>query len=77
VKKAKNEFLPDPDAAFNEIINPSMVDFHEVLDEGVLEHKTTVVNRAPVMAAWATIVAERLGFKRTESLSIGKCFLLS
>ena len=72
--KTKNEFLPDPDAAFNEVINLSMVDFHEVLDEGVLEHKVTVVNRAPVMTAWATVVAARLGFKRTEALSIGACF---
>lgn len=34
--------------------------------------KAAVVNRAPVMSAWATIVAERMGFRREEALSIGK-----
>lgn len=67
----KNEFLPTPDAAFNEVTNPASIDFNEVTDESILEPKHTVVNRAPVMAAWATIVAERLGFKRSEALSIG------
>lgn len=38
----------------------------------VLKVKSTVVNRAPLMTAWATIVAERLGFEREEALSIGK-----
>lgn len=33
--------------------------------------KSTVVNRAPLMTAWATVVAERLGFEREEALSIG------
>ena len=33
--------------------------------------KSTVVNRAPVMMAWACVVAERLGFSREEALSIG------
>ncbi len=40
----------------------------------VLRTKSTVVNRAPVMNAWATVVAERLGFKREEALSIGLSF---
>lgn len=31
-----------------------------------------MVNRAPVMTAWATVVAERMGFKREEALSIGE-----
>ena len=30
------------------------------------------INRAPVLALWATVVAERLGFSRDESLSLGK-----
>ena len=46
-------------------------DFHEILDEDALMHKFTVVNRAPVMMAWACVVAERLGFSRDEALSIG------
>lgn len=33
--------------------------------------KSTVVNRAPIMMAWAFVVAERLGFQREEALSIG------
>lgn len=37
----------------------------------VLKSKAAVVNRAPVMTAWATVVAERMGFKREEALSIG------
>lgn len=47
-------------------------DFKEVLDEDVLKVKSSVINRAPVMTAWAVIVAERLGFEREEALSIGK-----
>lgn len=31
-----------------------------------------IINRAPVLALWATVVAERLGFSRDEALSIGK-----
>jgi len=30
------------------------------------------INRAPVLALWATVVAERLGFSRDEALSLGK-----
>jgi hypothetical protein len=47
------------------------LDFHEILDEDGLKHKFTVVNRAPVMMAWACVVAECLGFSRDEALSIG------
>lgn len=39
--------------------------------------KKVVVNRAPVMVAWCTIVAERLGFNRQEALSIGTSPLLA
>ncbi len=37
----------------------------------VISTKYTVVNRAPIMMAWAFVVAERLGFRREEALSIG------
>jgi hypothetical protein len=37
----------------------------------VLKHKATEINRAPLLTAWSTIVAERLGFRREEALSIG------
>jgi hypothetical protein len=33
---------------------------------------TVTINRAPVLALWATVVAERLGFSRDEALSLGK-----
>jgi hypothetical protein len=31
-----------------------------------------LINRAPVLALWATVVAGRLGFSRDEALSLGK-----
>ena len=31
-----------------------------------------LINRAPVLTLWATVVAERLGFDQTEALSLGK-----
>jgi hypothetical protein len=31
-----------------------------------------LINRAPVLTLWAAIVAERLGFKQDEALSLGK-----
>jgi hypothetical protein len=34
--------------------------------------ETVTINRAPVLALWATVVAERLGFSRDEALSLGK-----
>lgn len=49
------------------------LDFKEITDEAQLEIRSTVVNRAPIMTAWAMIVAEKLGFKHEEALSIGRC----
>ena len=34
--------------------------------------KKIKINRAPVLTLWATIVAERLGYKKDESLTFGK-----
>jgi hypothetical protein len=34
--------------------------------------RTIRVNRAPVLTLWAAVVAERLGFDRTEALSLGR-----
>jgi len=31
-----------------------------------------LINRAPVLTLWATVVAERLGFDQDEALSLGK-----
>lgn len=69
----ENEFLPGPDAAdeVEECAALGSLNFHELPDEDALRHKFTVVNRAPVMMAWACVVAERLGFSRDEALSIG------
>ncbi|KAG9047482.1 hypothetical protein FS837_002128 [Tulasnella sp. UAMH 9824] len=39
-----------------------------------LKSKSTQSNRAPVMTAWATVVAERMGFKREEALSIASVY---
>lgn len=65
----KNEFLPGPLPEEGAALGS--LDFHELLDEDVLRLKSAVVNRAPVMMAWACVVAERLGFSREEALSIG------
>jgi hypothetical protein len=32
-----------------------------------------LVNRAPVLTLWASVVAERLGFDRDAALTLGKC----
>ena len=40
-----------------------------------LRAKSVVTNRAPILTAWATVVAERLGFKRAEALSIAHVFV--
>jgi hypothetical protein len=34
--------------------------------------KTILINRAPVLTLWASVVAERLGFVKDEALSLGK-----
>ncbi|KAI0638156.1 hypothetical protein C8Q77DRAFT_1242299 [Trametes polyzona] len=50
------------------------LEFNEVLDEEAIKSKYTVVNRAPIMMAWAFVVAERLGFRREEALSIASAY---
>ncbi|KAF8450590.1 hypothetical protein L210DRAFT_3469664 [Boletus edulis BED1] len=67
-----NELLPE--APPDEASAYGSMDFNDVLDEEVLKVKSTVTNRAPLMTAWATIVAERLGFEREEALSIGSVY---
>ncbi|GAA5996867.1 uncharacterized protein JCM10292_006051 [Rhodotorula paludigena] len=61
--RAPREVTVDEDFAFDEI----------EAEEG-LAQKVCIVNRAPVMTAWACIVAERLGFRRQEALSIAHVF---
>ncbi len=63
---------PSPDEAEVDTVDDGKLEFGELLDEDALMLKSTQVNRAPVMMAWATVVAERLGFKRAEALSIGE-----
>ena len=70
-----DEELPDRPPEEMESAKCGNFDFKEILDEELLRLKSTVINRAPIMTAWATIVAERLGFEREESLSIGECVL--
>ncbi|KAI9448021.1 hypothetical protein H4582DRAFT_1802753 [Lactarius indigo] len=68
----RNEFLPGPPT--EEGATLGSLDFHELLDQDALKHKSAVVNRAPVMMAWACVVAERLGFSREEALSIASVY---
>ena len=34
--------------------------------------RTIYINRAPVLTLWAGVVAERLGFRRDEALTLGR-----
>lgn len=49
--------------------------FNEILEESLLKGRYAVVNRAPVMTAWAVILLERLAFTRTEALSLAHCYV--
>ncbi|PPQ98513.1 hypothetical protein CVT24_004004 [Panaeolus cyanescens] len=67
-----NEFLPNEPISTEE--TEENFDFGEVLDEEILRQKTVVINRAPIMMAWAMVVAERLHFSRAEALSIASVY---
>ncbi|KAH9844273.1 uncharacterized protein C8Q71DRAFT_793820 [Rhodofomes roseus] len=67
-----NELLPDRPPDDGELYGS--LEFKEVLDETILMKKSTAVNRAPIMMAWAFVVAERLGFQREEALSIASVY---
>ncbi|KAF8591593.1 hypothetical protein K439DRAFT_1380652, partial [Ramaria rubella] len=67
-----NPYLPD--AIPGVTTEYDSLDFDELLDERALMSKFVVVNRAPIMTAWATVVAERMGFKREEALSIASVY---
>ena len=64
--------LPDRPPEEVESAKYGNFDFKEVVDEDLLRMKSAVINRAPVMTAWVMVVAERLGFRREEALSIGE-----
>ncbi|KDR83666.1 hypothetical protein GALMADRAFT_1338794 [Galerina marginata CBS 339.88] len=67
-----NEFLPS--GPTEETDKVGSLDFGEVLDEEILKGKSTVINRAPVMMAWAMLIAERMHFSREEALSIASVY---
>src|SRR4026208_866293 len=54
--------------SINNIASPSLS------NSGVnqMTKKKIKMNRAPVLTLWATIVAERLGYKKDEALTFGK-----
>ncbi len=56
--------------ALSTFVSSDVADCVPVIMQAI-KPKYTVVNRAPVMMAWAFVVAERLGFQREEALSIG------
>lgn len=65
---------PLPSRAPKEATVDEDFEFDEIEAEEALAQKSCLVNRAPVMTAWACVVAERLGFKRQEALSIAHVF---
>ncbi|KAF8663405.1 hypothetical protein AX16_000977 [Volvariella volvacea WC 439] len=67
-----NEYLPNGPA--EESFSTSDFRFQEELDPQVLNSKFAVINRAPIMTAWVMTVAEHLGFKREEALSIASVY---
>jgi len=42
------------------------------VDNPMTGNRTIYINRAPVLTLWATVVAERLGFRRDEALTLGR-----
>ncbi|KXN89656.1 hypothetical protein AN958_05523 [Leucoagaricus sp. SymC.cos] len=70
----KNEFLPDAPSDAPPREHTRSLEFNEILDEEQLRNKSCVINRAPIMTAWSMVVAERLGFKRDEALSIASVY---
>ena len=60
-----------PAALKDEAASLPSFDYKENKNEAELVTRSVVVNRAPVMMAWAAVVAEKLGFTREEALSIG------
>ncbi|TRM67729.1 hypothetical protein BD626DRAFT_395140 [Schizophyllum amplum] len=71
-KEAVNDLLPS--TAPDDAAQYGSLDFAEVLDAAAIVGHRTTVNRAPLMTAWAAVVAERLGFAKEEALSIASAF---
>ncbi|KAF8339780.1 uncharacterized protein EI90DRAFT_2282659 [Cantharellus anzutake] len=53
---------------------PHAFEYDENVDEKSLASMLVIINRAPVMTAWAAVVAERLKFTRAEALSIASVY---
>ncbi|KIY74050.1 hypothetical protein CYLTODRAFT_406103 [Cylindrobasidium torrendii FP15055 ss-10] len=68
-----NEYLPAAPPVDDEAAAAAL-DFKEILDEENLARRSVVINRAPIMSAWALVVAERQGFQRAEALSIASVY---
>ncbi|KAG5648995.1 hypothetical protein DXG03_000344 [Asterophora parasitica] len=75
-KRKRTEDVNDllPKGPVDEAATYGSLEFGEILDEEILKIKSTVINRAPLMTGWAMIVAERLGFRREEALSIATAY---
>lgn len=43
-----------------------------IFDLRIMDPETILVNRAPVLTLWASVVAERLGYDQDAALSLGK-----
>ncbi|PIL37119.1 hypothetical protein GSI_00811 [Ganoderma sinense ZZ0214-1] len=67
-----NELLPEGPSEEGD--SYGSLQFNENLDEEAIRTKSTVINRAPIMMAWAFVVAERMGFQREEALSIASVY---
>jgi len=68
-RESRDEYLPTKDE-----VKCGDFDFMEESDEKIIKTKVVHVNRAPVMTVWAMVVAERMGFKREEALSIASAY---
>lgn len=54
---------------------PNAYIINEVMDLYTLRGRSVVVNRAPVLTAWAMVVLEKMGFERDEALSLAQCYV--
>ena len=43
-----------------------------IIGAGSMAQEPILINRAPVLTLWSSVVAERLGFDRKEALSLAK-----
>ncbi|KAG7096871.1 hypothetical protein E1B28_004278 [Marasmius oreades] len=75
-KRKRNEQADKylPEGPVDEASLYGSLEFKEILDENMLRTKSVIINRAPLMTAWATVVAERMGFQREEALSIASVY---